>query len=350
MERVRDRIGEMLAPLSQPVATKVRQLLGHSPCLDAAQVTIHLEELSRWRRVYRVCAVVNGELRSLVVKRLDPGVAHRNRLVADRWLPGIGLETGAPRLLGSVAAPDTKWVWHIYEDVGRVALNERQGDRECVSAAVDLIAALHTRAAGRPFNSECRYEGGDLGMHYFTTNVRDAVNLLERLRPSSVRLSCQQAHLRDGLRRRLAALLADAPRRARLMAETGGPETMLHGDLWTTNVIVDTTDQVRVRLVDWDHAGAGPICYDLSTFLYRFERSQRPWIFERYRKGVARDGWRLPPVPEFNVLCDTAECARYANRIVWSAIALLTDGAEWGFTELASIEGWFEALEPVLDG
>jgi thiamine kinase-like enzyme len=135
------------------------------------------------------------------------------------------------------------------------------------------------------------------------------------------------------------------------MAEAGGPDTMLHGDLWTTNLlIVDTDGRAAARLIDWDHVGAGPICYDLSTFLYRFARPQRGWVLDAYREAVARAaGWRLPPVAALNLLCDTAECARYANRIIWPAIALLQYGAAWGFTELAAIDRWFEALEPVLD-
>ncbi len=346
-----DRIGEALAPLGRPVAAEVSRLLVDPPGLDAAKISIDLEQLARKHMVYRVCAAVNGEPRSMVVKRrLDPNVAHRNRLVADRWLPAIGLDGAAPRLLGAVAAPDAEWIWHIYEDVSGVALEERQSNRECLTAAVELISLLHTQAAGHPFICECRRDGRDHGIHYFSTNVSDAVNLLGALRPPAVRLSRQQAGVRDRLRRRLEELLADGPRRARLMAEAGGPETMLHGDLWTTNVIVvDAEDRVSVRLIDWDHAGAGPICYDLSTFLYRFERPQRPWILDRYRKAVARAGWRLPPVPELNVLCDTAECARYANRIIWPAIALLHEDATWGFAELSEIEQWFEALEPLLD-
>ena len=166
-----DRISEALAPLSQAVAVKVRRLLVDSSCLDTAQVSIYLEELARKRKVYRVCTAVNGEPRSLVVKRLDPAVAQRNRLVAERWLPGIGLDAAAPRLLCSVAARDAKWIWHIYEDVNGVALSERHADSECVSAAVDLIAELHTRAAGHPFISECRRNGRDHGVQIGRAHV-----------------------------------------------------------------------------------------------------------------------------------------------------------------------------------
>jgi hypothetical protein len=49
-----------------------------------------------------------------------------------------------------------------------------------------------------------------------------------------------------------------------------------------------------------------------------------------------------------NLLFESAECARYASRAVWPAIALLRDGAAWGIEELAQVEGWFAALAPVL--
>jgi hypothetical protein len=59
-------------------------------------------------------------------------------------------------------------------------------------------------------------------------------------------------------------------------------------------------------------------------------------------------GWRLPSARDLNLLFDTAECARFANRAIWPAIALLRERAEWGFEELAEVERWFEMLEPVL--
>ena len=84
--------------------------------------------------------------------------------------------------------------------------------------------------------------------------------------------------------------------RAQVLAALGGPETLLHGDLWPTNVIVlPDGDAVRVRLIDWDEAAAGPIGFDLSTFLLRFDPSHRRWILDIYRQAVDRlAGWELP--------------------------------------------------------
>ena len=64
--------------------------------------------------------------------------------------------------------------------------------------------------------------------------------------------------------------------------------------------------------------------------------------------GAAVAGWRLPPRRELNLLFETAELGRYANRLIWPALALVRERADWGFDELAAVEGWFEALRPVL--
>jgi hypothetical protein len=34
--------------------------------------------------------------------------------------------------------------------------------------------------------------------------------------------------------------------------------------------------------------------------------------------------------------------------VIWPALALIRDRAAWGFEALAEVEGWFDALEPVL--
>lgn len=341
-------LADRLAALEPPVAAEIERVLGPSVGVGPAGDAIELQGLRRKHRVYRARARGEGAGRSIIVKRLHPRAAQRNRLVTTRWLPWIGLESLAPALLGSAAAPGVEWVWQIYEDVGGIPLAELAADRETVAATVDLVAELHTRAVGHPVLAECRRYGEDFGLHHFTANVGDARTALDALRPPVVRPSTEQADVRDRLLGRLDRLLADVPRRARLMAEAAGPDTMLHGDLWISNVLV-TRDGggIRVRLIDWDHAGAGPASYDLSTLLLRFPAAERGWMLDRYRDAVARAGWRLPAVPVLNALFDTAECARCADRIIWPAIALL-EGGDWGWVELAAIEGWFAALEPAL--
>jgi hypothetical protein len=298
----------------------------------------------RAQRVFRLRFDVNGETRSLVIKRLKPNIARRNELVANRWLPAIGLSDSGPPWLGSAAARSGGCVWHVYEDLGHWELDPREPDRESVQAAVQLIAQMHTRFARHALLGEVRLHGGDLGIHFYEANVRDAVYALEALEPAA-----QHRALRDRLLERLHKLHGERRQRADALAELGGPETLLHGDLWAINVFVlPASNGLRARLIDWDHAAVGPASYDLSTFLLRFPVEHRPWILELYRQAVARAGWHLPGERELNLLFETHEYARFANRIIWPAIAVVIDQAGWGFEELAEVERWFERFEPVL--
>ncbi len=306
-------------------------------------------ELERVKsHVYRLSIGSNGRTRSVVLKRFDPWLARRNELVARRWLPAIGLGDRCPHLLATAADRRGECVWHVYEDLGEGAVDAVHPDPGRVRAVVDLIAELHTRAAGHALLPECRHFCGDLGAPFFAANVRDAIGVLEGLVPPRVKPTPEQRALRSRLLVRLCQLRDELPGRVRL--ETlGGPETLLHGDLWTTNTFVATTgDGLVARLIDWDHAAVGPASYDLSTFLYRFPRRERLWILEAYRRRAAGGGRFLPPDRELNLLFETAEYARYANRVIWPAAAILQQNAAWGWEQLTEVERWFDALELAL--
>ncbi len=295
-------------------------------------------------RVFRLRFSINGGLRSWVVKRLSPVIAHRTELVARRWLPAVGLGDLGPALAGSIADPSNACVWHVYDDLGPHELDPGHAGREAVRAAIELIAQVHTRFAGHALLGEVRLHGGDLGMHFLKSNVRDAIYALEAFQ-------ADPAHrpMRDRLLQRLYTLRSELPRREQLMDERGGPETLLHGDLWAINVfIIHTENGLHARLIDWDHAAVGQFSYDLSTFLLRFPPEERQSILDLYSKEVARSGWHLPARAELNALFETAEYARFSNRIIWPAIALVMDKAEWGVKELDDIEHWFENFEHVL--
>jgi hypothetical protein len=252
-------------------------------------------------------------------------------------------------LFGVTLAQCGRRVWHVYEDLGDWALDADNWDPEWVRVAVDLIARVHMRFADHPLLGECRQYGDDFGMSFYVANVRDAARALEALRPPVIEVTAADGAVRDRLLDRLHKHLDEQPHRAQVMAEWGGPETLLHGDLWTSNTFIrPTVLGPQALLIDWDHAGVGPISYDLSTFLYRFPPERRHRVLNLYRQAVGAAGWRLPTRPELNLLFDTAERARYANRAMWAALALLQDRADWGFVELAEVEQWFEALQPVL--
>jgi aminoglycoside phosphotransferase (APT) family kinase protein len=179
--------------------------------------------------------------------------------------------------------------------------------------------------------------------------VRDAIHALERLRPPQLSPSAGEAGLRDRLLERLHCLMQTAPDRGMALRDWGGPETLLHGDLWTTNTFVGPAPGgPRVRFIDWDRSGVGHASYDVSAFLLRFAPEARPGILNLYRQSTEEAGGRMPADRELNYLFETAELARYANRLIWPALALLRGRGAWGFQQLAAVEEWFIALDPVL--
>ena len=343
-----DGLEGLLGGSGQPGLAELRAVLGELLAPGGAGRLVEASELKP--RVHRLRFAGPGGTRRLVVKRLDPDVARRNELVARRWLPAVGLAGCGPPLVGVAAERGGRCTWHVYEDLGDCSLAAGEpAEPERVGPAVELIADVHTRFAGHRLLGECRLWGGDLGMHFFSSNVRDALGALRALRAPAVELPPEGATLIERLEGRLERLGADEPRRVRAMAAVGGPETLLHGDLWTTNTMVlERGAQPRVRLIDWDHAAVGPVSYDLSTFLYRFGPERRDEVLGRYRDAYGRRGLRLPDRSRLDLLFDTAECARLANRVIWPAIAAAEGQLEWALEELARVEGWFEDLRPVL--
>jgi hypothetical protein len=275
--------------------------------------------------------------------------AQRNQLAIRRWLPATGLGDNGPTLLGVAVERNGQCAWHVYDDLGDRALDTSHLDPQHARTAVELIAQVHMRFARHTLLAEGRLLGSDFGIDFYDANVRDAIRCLEALRAPAKERSAKHAVLLDHLLARLRQLQDEQPARAKALAEFGGPETLLHGDLWTTHVFVlPAFDGVQARLVGWDHAGVGPISYDLSTFLLRFPFRYRLWILDLYRKAIKSAGWNLPAPGPLNVLFETAEFARLANCIIWPAVALIHDHVGWGFDELANVKQWFESWEPVL--
>ncbi len=337
--------GDRTRPVQPPdavVETARRLLTG----LTAAPELVESEVLDRC--VHRLRFEVRGWSASLVVKRLSRHRARLNELVAQHWLPGSGLGWACPRVCGVVRGEqgDTK-VWQIYEDVGGSGLDRVDADPDTVRLVVNLIAAVHLRFAWQPVLTECRKRGDDFGMSFFVSHVARCLHHLRNLE-AVPNLSEQQAQLRSRLLDRIEDLYRERHERARLVDAVGGPDTLLHGDLWTSNTLVTGKGaRSRARLIDWDHAGAGPVSYDLSTFLYRFPIEDRPWILALYRETLSRAGWHLPTDDELNLLFDTAETARYAC-CLGEAASAAERGEPWAFAQLAEIERWFASLEPAL--
>jgi hypothetical protein len=303
-------------------------------------------------RVRRVYFERMNAHRSIIVKQLDPVVAQRTRSLAERWLPAVGLSALGPGLLGCAAESGGGRAWQVYRDFGHAGLDRDPNDRRRVRAAVRAIAGLHLRFADHPLLAECRLGGGDLGPAFYGGSVRDALRALEALGSGSVALSEAPARAREALLGQLQRLLDEEDERVRELRAEGGPETLVHGDLWPQNVFVLESDHhLPVRLIDWDHVGVAGFSYDLSTLLLRFPRAQRWDILADYEETMAREGWQLPNVDTLNRLFDTAERARIASQIAWPTLALLrrdTALRDWAQGNLVDVSRWFEELAPVL--
>ncbi len=342
---VEKRLGGPLAQWREPGSAELCGLIGRM--LNGAGRRVEALDLVRLKTgVYRL-RIEGGPMRTVMLKRLTPAIAQTDRLVAERWLPALGLADRSPRLLGSAAERAGRWVWHAYEDIGDETLDTlREPSR--LAAAVGLVAELHTRGANHPLMPEVRWRARDHGVHFFVSNLRDAIAALEALAAIRREVPPEFGPARTRLSRRLYELLEDAPRRIRLMEEAAGPDTLLHGDLWPKNVFVTLGDNgVRAQLIDWDHVGAGPFTYDLSTFLYRSSPEERPWIMQWYREAVERAGWHLPDPRELNLLLHTAEIARYVHCLLFVVMAILHDDAEWAVHDVVNWDGWFAELHPL---
>src|SRR5207245_9870139 len=132
-------------------------------------------------------------------------------------------------------------------------------------------AGLEAGAGGHRRLPEFRNRRKDLGLPFFAANVGDAVRGLEALPAAARHPPKELMALRDRLLERLCPLVAETPGRAAVLKDDGGPDTLLHGDLWRANVFVTAAwEDVHVRLIEWDHLGAAPFHSDRPTFPMRF--------------------------------------------------------------------------------
>src|SRR5919197_6422313 len=111
-EQLRRALEEWGEPGAAELGEVVHGMLGSAL---GSERPIDVERLKA--EVYRLR--VGGEPgQTLVLKRLRPAIAQTDRLVAERWLPALGLGDRCPRLLAGGAQRDGCWIWHAYDDVG----------------------------------------------------------------------------------------------------------------------------------------------------------------------------------------------------------------------------------------
>src|SRR5438445_13070805 len=123
MTAVRERggVGDVLEARGEPgwaeLGEALRTLLDRA---DPAVRVIGVQQLKA--KVYRLQLDAGAPWSSVVVKRLEPAVAHRTQLVAQRWLPALGLGDRCARLLGVAGDRAGGLRLPVYQDRGDGAL------------------------------------------------------------------------------------------------------------------------------------------------------------------------------------------------------------------------------------
>src|SRR5207302_100331 len=155
-----DRRGEPFTP--RPELCEIARRCGRAFGIDLYSVDIIESEGKPY--VVDMCSIPGcggvPDASQLLASYLLTAAARAARLVAERWLPALGLGERCPRLLAAAAQREGRWVWHVYEDLRSETLADRC-ERPRLEAAVDLIAQLHTRGAGHPLLPEVRWLARD---------------------------------------------------------------------------------------------------------------------------------------------------------------------------------------------
>lgn len=296
--------------------------------------------------VYQL-TLTTGEPASVVMKRREPGAAHRDRLLVRRWLPAVGLADAGPPLLATVGEQEGGAAWSVYEWLDGQCLDRIPVDPGAVDRLVDVVATMHVRFAGHPLMAEVRHHGAHLGRDAYAGQLDDAMLALSAARRDAVvRTHLPEALLTD-LERAVRRAREETPALLALLGRVGGPDTLLHGDLWPKNVVAGPG---WLRLIDWERLGVGPAIYDLSTLLMRLPPAARRGVLDRYLTQVAAAGWPLPTVDEVVLLTTALERARLATLISWRVLDLLqapaSPAAAWAAGQLRSIRTWWHQIDP----
>jgi len=337
-------VGRTLAEWQEPGAAELSELAEDLVRERGNAPAIRLDRLKR--AVYRL-RFGSDLSRSLILKRHKHAIAAADRLLAERWLPAIGLSAFAPRLVAAAAERSGCSVWHVYEDLGDQSLAADRSPQR-LAAGVEVIARVHVEAAGHALLPEIRWRSRDHSVH-FTAHLRDAAATLALVSATRPAMPREAATAVERLVRRVDNLIEDAPRLMRMVEDCAGPATLLHGDLWPKNVFVTRAcGRSDAWLIDWDHVGVGSFTYDVSTFLYQSAPDERSWIWRCYRDALERAGWNIADNGDLNQLFLIAQTARYVQCILWAALSLVNDGAEWAVRELVDYDRWFQELHPPL--
>jgi Ser/Thr protein kinase RdoA (MazF antagonist) len=218
-------------------------------------------------------------------------VTHPGR---EAWMYGRVLgpgDLGVPACWGAVSDPAAGRHWLFLERVSGIPLIQI-GDFPVWTAVAGWLGRFHARHAW------CGPLGeGPLLEHDLDFHLGWMERALERAHREAARGNGAGARAK----RTLAALREVAPfhRTAAEQALAGG-STLIHGELYPANVLVERRGGLRIHVVDWEMASLGPSLLDLAALVTgRWSGRERETMTLAYRDAVrAAGGTPLEP-PDF---------------------------------------------------
>ena len=187
--------------------------------------------------MHRLRVVVDGWERSLIVKWSDPVVARRSRLVARRWLPAVGLErpgaAAARRRRGARTARGHGRSTRT-SPVDRCRRTNRSTARSRRRSTRSLACIRPSRSTHCSVSAAC----GAAIAGFTSTPPTSATPSSRFTRSTSIAAARTRSRLATRCSSACTASSRQEPERAQVLAAVGGPDTLLHGDLWPTNAIV----------------------------------------------------------------------------------------------------------------
>ena len=218
------------------------------------------------------------------------------------------LDAGAPRFYGSAIDESRGRYWLFLERVRGVPLTE-VGDFSVWQQVSGWLASMHGRMTRDPN----------------LARAAAAVPLVQYDRAQSrVWMERAQWYLHADetqprpARLRFASLLSDYERVLDEIAAL--PAGFVHGEFFASNVLVETTPgEVRVRPVDWEVAGVGPMLMDLAALSAgRWTEGERAQLAIGYRVAAFEEGGTSQPFDDFMRGLDCCRLQLAVQRLGWA--------------------------------
>ncbi len=234
--------------------------------------------------------------------RMRPGFLHkpaREIEVYRSLLEGAGLGTATCH--AAVADPHRDRYWLFLERVPGIELYQ-VGEIEVWRLAARRLAQVHRR-----FGTRCR--------------TLRRMRCLVKYEPAFYRLwplrACAIAG-RTGSADDLRALQWLAARFAPVVERLASlPPTLVHGDCWASNILVERTDGgFRICPVDWEMAGLGPGLVDLAALTTGWSDAEATSIAVAYRDAM---GAEAPSLDQLLADLDACRLHLALRCLGWSA-------------------------------